>query len=236
MHKPFVFTVLAVSLLVSNAFSQSARPGTSSQSAGPASFSQAVGPATNGRVYFSTRLSDSNYATYRNGLMEGPYSIAVDPGERVEGEVTYRQSAVNYLAAKRVTYSVGGKPPVTALFELNSFNSIFSGDDTSRRVLSAGDDSVAEEAPVYPFIGIGFGDDPAVIPRGSWRLTRLATGAVAAIIAFDDNGNAIRVRYFGEDGTVIRDEHFPPCGKRKMVRRDANGLGAEQICPLEIAN
>ena len=216
MHKPFVLTTIAAFLLVSGVFSQSA------------------GPTGNGRIYFSTRLSDSNYATYRNGLMEGPYSCTVDPGERVEGEVTYKKSAVNYLPAKRVTYSVGNKAPVTALFELNSFKSLFTADDTSRRVLSATDDSVAEEAPTYPFIGIGFGDDPAVIPRGSWHLTQLKTGTEVAIVDFDDNGNAIRVRAFSEDGTLLKDEHFPPCGKRKMIRRDA--LGATQICPLEIPN
>ena len=187
-------------------------------------------------IYFSTPGSDSNYATYRNGVMEGPYSTTVGPGERVEGEVTYKKSAVNYIPAKRVVYTVGHKAPDTALFELNSFKSIFSAGDTNRRVLSATDDSVAEEAPTYPFIGISFGDDPAVIPRGTWRLIRVKTGGDAATVDYDDNGNAIRLRYFGEDGTVIRDQHYPPCGKRKMVRRDENGLGATQICPLEIPN
>ena len=225
MHKPFVLTVIAASLLVSTALSQSA------------------GPTTSGKVYFSTPLSDSNYATYRNGLMEGPYSCTVGPGERVEGEVTYKKSAVNYLPAKRVIYSVRNKKQDTALYELNSFRTIFApGDsaaekapgDTTRKILSATDDSVAEEAPTYPFIEISFGDDPAVIPRGAWHVIRTKTGTAAAIVDYDDNGNAIRVRAFGEDGTLLKDEHFPPCGKRKMIQRDA--LGATQICPLEIPN
>jgi hypothetical protein len=180
--------------------------------------------------------SDSNYTTYRNGHLEGPYSITVNSGERVEGEVTYKKSAVNYIPVKRVIYSVRHKKPDTAFFELNSFQTIFAPGDTSRKVLSATDDSVAEEAPTYPFIGISFGDDPAVIPRGTWHLIRSKTGTDAAIVDYDDNGNAIRVRVFGEDGTLLKDEHYPPCGKRKMVRRDPNGMGATQICPLEIPN
>jgi hypothetical protein len=214
MHKPFVFTAIAVFLLSSTAFSQT----------------------RNGKIYFSTPGSDSNYATYRNGVMEGPYSTTLGPGERVEGEVTYKKSAVNYIPAKRVVYTVGHRAPDTALFELNSFKSIFSAGDTNRRVLSATDDSVAEEAPTYPFIGISFGDDPAVIPRGTWRLIRVKTGRDDATVDYDDNGNAIHLRYFGEDGAVIRDQQYPPCGKRKMVIRDENGLGATQICPLEIPN
>jgi hypothetical protein len=168
------------------------------------------------------------------------YSATVRPGERVEGEVTYKKSAVNYIAVKRVIYSVGGRKPDTAFFAVGSFQTIFGQGDsvapggTNRKVLSAADDSVAEEAPTYPFIGISFGDDPAVIPRGAWHVIRLATGTDAAIVDYDDNGNAIRVRAFSEDGTLLKDEHFPPCGKRKMIQRDA--LGATQICPLEIPN
>jgi hypothetical protein len=162
------------------------------------------------------------------------YATTVNPGERVEGEVTYKKSAVNYIPAKRVIYSVRNKKPDTALYELNSFQTIFAPGDTTRKVLSATDDSVAEEAPIYPFIGISFGDDPAVIPRGAWHVIRTKTGTDAAIVDYDDNGNAIRVRAFSEEGTLLKDEHFPPCGKRKMIQRDA--LGATQICPLEIPN
>ncbi len=219
MHKPFVFTAMML-LSLSTVLSQ---PG-----------------------------SDSTYRTFRDGHLEGPYAITVSPGERVEGEVSYKKSAVNYVPVKRVIYSVRNKKPDTAFFELNSFRTIFAGGDsvtgkaggdsvagkapgdTSRRVLSATDDSVAEEAPTYPFIGISFGDDPAVIPRGAWHVIRLATGTDAAIVDYDDNGNAIRVRAFSEDGTLLKDEHYPPCGKRKMIQRDV--LGATQICPLEIPN
>ncbi len=162
------------------------------------------------------------------------YAATVRPGERVEGELTYKKSAVNYIPVKRVIYSVRNKKPDTAFFELNSYRTMFGAGDTSRRVLSSTDDSVAEEAPTYPFIGIGFGDDPAVIPRGAWHVIRVATGTDAAIVDYDDNGNAIRVRAFSEDGTLLKDEHFPPCGKRKMIQRDA--LGATQICPLEMPN
>ena len=162
------------------------------------------------------------------------YAATVNADERVEGEVTYKKSAVNYIPVKRVIYSVRNKKPDTAFYTLNSFQTMFAPGDTTRRVLSATDDSVAEEAPIYPFIGISFGDDPAVIPRGAWHLIRTKTGTDAAIIDYDDNGNAIRVRVFSEDGTLLKDEHFPPCGKRKMIQRDA--LGATQICPLEIPN
>ena len=181
-------------------------------------------------LLLSTALSQPRSDSTRH------YAATVNAGERVEGEVTYKKSAVNYIPVKRVIYSVGHKKPDTAFFELNSFQTIFAPGDTSRGVLSATDDSVAEEAPTYPFIGISFGDDPAVIPRGAWHLIRSKTGTDAAIIDYDDNGNAIRVRAFSEDGTLLKDEHFPPCGKRKMVRRDPNGMGATQICPLEIPN
>jgi hypothetical protein len=191
MHKPFVFTVLAV-LFLSTALSQP--------------------------------RSDSSWH----------YAATVSPGERVEGEVTCKKSAVNYIPVKRVIYSVRNKKPDTALYELNSFQTIFAPGDTTRKVLSATDDSVAEEAPTYPFIGISFGDDPTVIPRGAWHVIRTKTGTDAAIVDYDDNGNAIRVRAYSEDGTLLKDEHFPPCGKRKMIQRDA--LGATQICPLEIPN
>jgi hypothetical protein len=217
MHKPFVFTVMMLLAL-------------------SAAWAQPAVHAADGRVYFSTRYSDSNYATFRHGVMEGPYATVADAGEKVEGEVAYKKSAVNYIPVKRVIYSVRNKKPDTAFFERNSFQTIFAPGDTSRRVLSATDDSVAEEAPTYPFIGIGFGDDPAVIPRGAWHVIRSKTGTDAAIIDYDDNGNAIRVRAFREDGTLLRDEHYPPCGKRKMIRRDPNGMGATQICPLEIPN
>jgi hypothetical protein len=169
------------------------------------------------------------------------YAATVNADETVEGEVTYKKSAVNYIPVKRVIYSVRGRKPDTAFFAVSSFQTIFAPGgsvagkapgDTSRRVLSATDDSVAEEAPTYPFIGIGFGDDPAVIPRGAWHVIRTKTGTDAAIVDYDDNGNAIRVRTFSEDGTLLKDEHFAPCGKRKMIQRDA--LGATQICPLEI--
>ena len=160
------------------------------------------------------------------------YAATVNADERIEGEVTYKKSAVNYILVKRVIYSVRGRKPDTAFFAVSSFRTIFAPGDTTRKILSAIDDSVAEEAPTYPFIGIGFGDDPAVIPRGAWRVIRTKTGTDAAIIDYDDNGNAIRVRTFSEDGTLFKDEHFPPCGKRKMIQRDA--LGATQICPLEI--
>lgn len=218
MHKPFVFTAIAVCLLVTIAFAQT-HP-----------------PTGSGIAWFPTRYSDSNYATYKNGVMDWPYSCGVEAGERVEGEVTYKKSAVNFIPVKRVTYSVGNKPPVTALFEVNSFNTIFSADDTNKKLLSAIDDSVAEEAPTYPFISVSFGDDPAVIPHGTWRVIRTKTGKDVALVDYDDNGNAIRIRYFDEEGTVIREEHFAPCGKRKMTRRDPNGMGSEQICPLEIPN
>jgi hypothetical protein len=227
MHKPFVCTAIAVVLLTTTAFSQGGMT---------ASVTSAAPATGSGIAWFPTRYSDSNYATYKNGVMDGPYSCAPEMGERVEGEVTYKKSAVNYMPAKRVTYTVGNKPPVTALFELNSFKSIFSADDTDRKVLSAIDDSVAEEAPTYPFISVSFGDDPAVIPRGTWRVIRAKTGKDVALVDYDDNGNAIRIRYFDEGGTVIREQHFAPCGKRKMSRRDPNGMGTEQICPLEIPN
>jgi hypothetical protein len=224
MHKPFVVTIVTFLLFVCAAFSQ-----------------PAVVPGTNGRVWFRTTYSDSNYATLRNGHMDGAYSTVPAQGEKIEGEVTYKKSAVNYIPVKRVIYSVRGRKPDTAFYELNSFQTIFArGDsvagkapgDTIRRVLSATDDSVAEEAPTYPFIGIGFGDDPAVIPRGAWHVICTKTGTDAAIVDYDDNGNAIRVRTFSEDGTLLKDEHFPPCGKRKMIQRDA--LGATQVCPLEM--
>src|ERR1700722_15741546 len=118
MHKPFVFTAIML-LALSTALSQP-------------------------RV-------DSNYTTFRNGHPEGPYAATVGPGERVEGEVAYKKSAVNYIPVKRVIYSVRNKKPDTAFFELNSYRTIFApGDpvagkasgDTSRRVLSATDDSV----------------------------------------------------------------------------------------------
>ena len=209
MHKPFVFTAIAA-------------------------------------LFLSTALSQPRSDSTRH------YAATVNADERVEGEVTYKKSAVNYIPVKRVIWSVRNKKPDTAFYELNSFKTIFaSGDsmagrapgdpmagrasgDTTRRVLSATDDSVAEEAPTYPFIGISFGDDPALIPRGAWHVIRTKTGTDAAIVDYDDNGNAIRVRVFGEDGTLLKDEHFPPCGKRKMIRRDA--LGATQVCPLEIPN
>src|ERR1700743_3607404 len=91
------------------------------------------------------------------------YAATVNADERVEGEVTYKKSAVNYIPVKRVIYYVRNKKPDTAFYELNSSKTMSaSGDpmagrvpgDTTRRVLSATDDSVAEEAPIYPFIGI----------------------------------------------------------------------------------
>jgi hypothetical protein len=166
--------------------------------------------------------------------MEGPYSTTPEAGERVEGEVIHKPGAVNYIPAKRVIYSFRHRKPDTAFFELNSFQTMFTAGDTSRRVLSATDDSVAEEAPTYQFIGIGFGDDPAVIPKGTWHLIRIRTGKDLATVDYDDNGNAILLRYLDDDGSVMKEAHFPACGKRKMVRRDPNGMGAEQICPLEI--
>jgi hypothetical protein len=214
MHKPFVFTAMML-LALSTAWAQ-----------------QAV-HAADGRFYFSTRYSDSNYATYKNGVLEGPYSGTIVSGERVEGELAYKKSVVNYYPAKRVIYSALHKKPDTALFELNSYKSIFLAGDTALRVLSATDDSVAEPAPSYPGIDMSFGD-PAVIPRGSWHVIRVSTGKDVAIVDFDDNGNAIRLRWLDEEGVVRRDEHYPPCGKRKMIQRDA--LGAMQICPLEIPN
>jgi antitoxin component YwqK of YwqJK toxin-antitoxin module len=170
------------------------------------------------------------YETFKNGLPEGLFYTVCDQGESVKGNLTYKPSSIVYLPAKRIVY-VGPKGDTTgAIFELREFKSIFESPGSDFKVLTITNDSVPQAAKSFPYINIGFGDDPAVIPRGNWQIIDLKTNKIKASIDHDENGNVINLVWFNENGKILSEKKFTPCDKQKIAKYDSNGRYKGEFC------
>lgn len=189
----------------------------------------------NGRHFFSDYHDpDVNcYETYRNGLPEGPYYRITGTSSAVKGELTYKESAVNYLPAKRITIVDTLGRRTTEVYENKLFESIYSDitNNPNSKIITVSDDSVAEDPRNFVDLSIGF-DDPAIIPKGNWIILNLENGQVVKSIDFDDNGNAIKIVAYTEKGKIFWERNYSPCSKRKLLKSNPDGSFLEEYCKM----
>jgi antitoxin component YwqK of YwqJK toxin-antitoxin module len=170
------------------------------------------------------------FETYKNGLPEGPFYKVIDAGTAAKGELTYNMAAVNYLPAKKVLYTDAKGDTSTDVFEKREYNFLFSDSSgLGLKVIRATDDSVVQPAQVFPYLELGFGD-PAIVPRGHWEITTLESKKLIETVDYDNCGNAINVIVYKSDGTVFSQKKYPPCNKRKFIKKNPDGSFYGELC------
>jgi antitoxin component YwqK of YwqJK toxin-antitoxin module len=173
----------------------------------------------NGTKYFSDNLGyePNCYITFKNGLPEGAYYCQLDEGIQIKGELTWRKSEVRYRPAKKVTFidNFSGEK-ATMVFDTIGYRSIFLNDHhNDYKILSVSDDSLEESVKIYKFINVGFGDDPATIPKGTWLLINTKNGHLKMEVRYDDHGNAVSVKTFNENGEIMSEKKYPSYNRRQ---------------------
>lgn len=153
----------------------------------------------NGTMYFYDYYYSNgpvNFATYKNGRMEGPY-LRYFGDEVISGNVAYKKGAVLYKPVKRVTCVIPGGEILTMPLDSSNFRQLFFDYyQPDMKLLSVVDDSTEAPAREFKYIGFGFGGDPAIIPIGEWKKVSVRTGKTISTATFDDNGNPINLRRY----------------------------------------
>jgi hypothetical protein len=144
------------------------------------------------RYFFDNSGHEPNcYETYQDGLPDGPYYWQREDDWAVSGNLTYKKSVVKYLPAKKVTYIVAGGKVSTDVFDTTAFRNIFLAGDSSLIILKISSDSVEETPKEYKYIEQRF-DDPAIVPRGMWRVVNPQKKVPIVTAVFDDYGNLLK--------------------------------------------
>jgi antitoxin component YwqK of YwqJK toxin-antitoxin module len=166
------------------------------------------------RYFFSNFDREPNcYETYRDGLPEGAFYWQPTDERAVTGNLTYKKNLVNHIPAKKVTYAVAGGKVSTNIFDTAAFRNIFLTGDSALRILKLSSDSLEENPKEYKYIDQGF-DDPAVVPRGTWRVVNPKKNVPIATVVFDDYGNPIKVTRYDLKGNIFSEKNFPSYTRR----------------------
>ena len=191
----------------------------------------------NGTIFFTDYHSlDSNcFETFSNGLPEGLYYQPIGSYTAVMGNLTHKKNAVNYFPAKRIVFQDSSGRKYSEVYKVSLFKEIYPEirKNTPDEILAVQDDSVEEDARNFDELSIGF-SDPATIPRGSWKVFNFKTGKTFKSIDYDNSGNPIRIIAYNEDGTVSWQRQYPPCTKRKILKRNPDGSLADEACPDKV--
>jgi len=166
------------------------------------------------RYFFSNFDRESNcYETYKEGLPDGPFYWQRDDEWAVSGDLTYKRSLVNYIPAVKVTYSVSSGKVFTAVFDTSEYHNIFFGGDLDLKVIKVSSDSMEERPKEYKYIDQGFGD-PAIAPKGIWRVVNPKKGVPIITVTFDDYGNPIKVARYDVNGSLLSIKSLPSYNRR----------------------
>jgi hypothetical protein len=166
------------------------------------------------RYFFSNfDREPSCYETYREGLPEGPYYWQRDDEWAVTGNLTYKKNLVKYLPAKKVTYTVASGKVSTYVFDTTTFRNIFFAEGSDLKVLQVSSDSLEEKAKEYKYIDQGFGD-PAIVPRGTWRVMNPQKRVPIVTVVFDDYGNPVKVTRYDPKGNILSEQSLPSYNRR----------------------
>ena len=167
-----------------------------------------------------------------NGMAVSDY-VFEDEHRVVKGILVYKESAVNYFPGKKVTWIKDGTDTITDVYDTAAFRLLFAKDGVyEQNTLAISNDSVRQLAQDYPVLGIWF-ENPAVLPWGHWQVRNKKSNRLKLTVQHDENGNMIQCTYYDENGKVIRDSTFPPCPKRKLVRRNPDGSFYGEECPIK---
>lgn len=172
--------------------------------------------------------NSSGNATYTNGNLSGPYLLRSGSHAQSSGNLVYKPSSVNYLPAKKVAFIGVSGDTVSEVFNYDDYNTLFIKEKIFSAI-SVREDSLRQLAQEYPYIQISF-TDPAVIPVGHWVLSDPANGRVLVETDYDDNGNIIQLVMYGQSGEIVQKQSFPPCQKRKIVKRNNDGSFYGEFC------
>jgi hypothetical protein len=172
----------------------------------------------NGIKYFSNNFGyePNCYETYKNGLPEGAFYWQSDKQTKINGELTYNKNELSYRPAKKVTfvYNFSGKK-FTQIIDTSQYRSIFVENHyDDYKIISISDDSLEESSKIYKFIEVAF-DDPATIPKGTWKIINTKNGRTKMSVTYDDHGNAIKVIKFNENGEILSEKEYPSYNKRR---------------------
>jgi len=169
---------------------------------------------TGTRYFFSQSGHEPNcYETYQDGLPKGLFYWKRENEWAVSGNLTYKKNLVKYLPAKKVTYSVTGGKVSTYIFDTTAFRNIFLSDDSSLKILKVSPDSVEELPKEYKYIEQRF-DDPAIVPRGTWRVVNPQKKLPIVTVVFDDYGNPIKVTRYDHKGDILSEQTLPSYRQR----------------------
>lgn len=59
------------------------------------------------------------------------------------------------------------------------------------------------------------------------------TGRIILETDYDDNGNVIKVVFYGKLGKIAYKQEFLPCEKKKLIKINNDGSFREEVCPDE---
>jgi len=163
--------------------------------------------------YFFGHPEPNCYETYQDGLPEGPYFWQPADDRAVNGNLTYKKNLVKYLPAKKVTYVVAGGKVDTYVFDTVAFRNIFLTGDSLLKILKISSDSLEEQPKEYKYIDQRF-DDPAIVPRGTWRVVNPKKRVPIVTVVFDDYGNPVKVTRYDPEGNIVSEKSFPPYSRR----------------------
>jgi len=175
-------------------------------------------------------LDKNCYMTYKNGLPEGAFYVRTGD-EYVTGLLTYNLHCVNYSPAKKLTYVTSKLDTVTGIFdESDVYSSLLP--DTSLKILSISNDSIAYNPRDFMELSYGF-SDPAIIPKGICRVMDYKSKKIRKEIEYDTSGNAIHVKSFSKEGKLQWERVYSPCTKRKIIRRNTDSTFDSEYCDLK---
>jgi antitoxin component YwqK of YwqJK toxin-antitoxin module len=185
-------------------------------------------------IYSVYGFDSLGYETYKNGYPEGPFAVK-GTSYLTKGDLTYKKSAVNYLPAKRVTYTNTDGKVCTDVFGDHEYASLFldTGQKNDLKILTVTNDSVIEESRDFTYLPLpSYFPDPAIIPKGVWTITDIRNNKMLESVLHDDAGNPIKVVKYKENGDILWTGEFPPCSKRKQLKRVAGGGINGEFCPI----
>ena len=168
----------------------------------------------NGTVhYLGSNSKHFGFTTYKNGHPNGLFNFVDSTGEiLLTGNLKYDTSCVVYHPATRYKL-VMGKDTVSGKLFTNTFEAF--APNANGIFIEKLADSLAEGPEAYTSLGIGFSEDPAIVPVGKWQLILLDKKRVYKEIELDDCGNTVRETYYNEDGSIHNQLNYPAVTTKK---------------------